>query len=120
MVVPTTDRLRHIKQSIEAIRRLLRGQTVADVRRQPDTRAAVERYLEIISEASRHIPEAWKSSFGPEVPWWEVAAFGNILRHEYEQVDISVLWSVYSSDVDPLEAAIDAMLAAHSPKDASP
>ena len=37
-----------------------------------------------------------------------------------EQVDISVLWSVYSSDLDPLEAAIDAMLAAHSADESSP
>jgi hypothetical protein len=33
---------------------------------------------------------------------------------------MAVLWSVYLNDLDPLEAAIDAMLAAHAPKDASP
>ena len=49
-----------------------------------------------------------------------VAAFGNILRHEYDQLDLNILWDVYERDLDPLEAAIDAMLAAHAPKDGSP
>ena len=113
MVVPTTDRLRHIKESIDNIRKLIDGKTIDEVQSQKDTRAALERYLEIVSEASRHVPDAWKGSFGPDVPWWEIAAFGNILRHVYEQVDMSVLWSVYKDDLDPLERAIDAMISAY-------
>jgi uncharacterized protein with HEPN domain len=42
-----------------------------------------------------------------------VANLGNVLRHAYEQVNVDVLWSIYTDDLDPLEAAIDAILAAH-------
>lgn len=31
-------------------------------------RAACERFLEIVSEASRHIPEVWKEKY-PDIPW---------------------------------------------------
>ena len=32
-------------------------------------------------------------------------------------VELPTLWAIYENDLDPLEAAIDAMLAAHAPKD---
>ena len=120
MVVPATDRLRHVKESIDDIRQLLAGRTIDQVFDDRVARAALERFLEILSEASRHVPDEWKEAFGPGVPWWAVAAFGNILRHEYDQVDLRILWDVYERDLDPREAAVDAMLAAHSPKDTSP
>lgn len=120
MVVPATDRLRHIKESIGDVRRLLAGRTIDDVFQDRVARAALERFPEVMSEASRYVPDTWKETFGPSIPWWEVAAFGNILRHECEQIDLKILWDLYERDLDPLEAAIDAMLAEHAPKDWSP
>jgi uncharacterized protein with HEPN domain len=113
-------RLEHIKESIGHIRSLLAGKSEDDLREDRVARAALERFLEIISEASRHVPAEWKAAEGSSIPWSRIASFGNILRHVYEQVDVGVLWAVYVDDLDPLEAAIDAMIAAHAPKDPSP
>ncbi len=44
-----------------------------------------ERGIEIISEASRHIPEHLKAT-EPEIPWRQIAGIGNVLRHGYESV----------------------------------
>jgi uncharacterized protein with HEPN domain len=120
MAVSAADRLRHMKDSIANIRGLLEGRNVEQVVDDRVSRAALERFLEVLSEASRYVPDDWKIAFGPAIPWWEVAAFGNILRHEYDQVDLDVLWDVYARDLDPLEVAIDAMIAAHPSKDTSP
>ncbi|MEX2200506.1 MAG: DUF86 domain-containing protein, partial [Dongiaceae bacterium] len=120
MVAEAGERLLHIKEGIGLIRRLLDGKTIDHVRSDPVTRAALERFLEIISEASRHVPEEWKQSFGPRIPWRDIANFGNILRHVYDGVDVDVLWSVYQNDLDPLDQAVDAMLAAYAPKDGAP
>jgi uncharacterized protein with HEPN domain len=54
---------------------------------------AVERGLEIISEASRHIPDENKAS-APEIPWQQIAAIGNLLRHEYQRVEASLIWNI--------------------------
>jgi uncharacterized protein with HEPN domain len=43
---------------------------------------AVERGLEIISKASRHVPGDLKA-VAPDVPRRQIAAIGNLLRHEY-------------------------------------
>jgi uncharacterized protein with HEPN domain len=42
----------------------------------------VERGVEIISEASRHLSDELKARH-PKIPWSRVAGIGNILRHEY-------------------------------------
>ena len=48
-------------------------------------RRAVERGIEIISEASRHLPNDLKAGHS-EIPWGKVAAIGNVLRHEYDEI----------------------------------
>lgn len=113
MYADAPDRLGHIKDMIANIRRLLARRTPDEVEGDVNMRAALERFLEVLSEASRRIPPEWKREFGANVPWLNVANLGNVLRHAYEQVNVDVLWSIYTDDLDPLEAAIDAMLAAH-------
>lgn len=107
-------RARDIKQCIVEIRALLSGKTFEQTRNEPVTRAAFERFLEILSEASRHIPDAWKKQHGA-VPWRQVAGLGNHLRHAYHRTDAQALWSIYEDDLDVLEQAVDAMLAAQDP-----
>ena len=62
----------------------------------------VERGIEIISEASRHLHDELKARH-PQIPWSKVAAIGNVLRHEYERVAHDVLWRVVHDDLPPLE-----------------
>ena len=52
---------------------------------------AVTRCLEIVSEASRRLSSAFKSTY-PEIPWRNVAGSGNIYRHDYEDVAQRVVW----------------------------
>jgi uncharacterized protein with HEPN domain len=40
----------------------------------------------------------------PAFPWPTVAAIGNILRHEYENVAHDVLWHVVRDNLPELEA----------------
>jgi uncharacterized protein with HEPN domain len=70
----------------------------------------VERGIEIISEANRSLPDEVKARH-PEIPWKDVAAIGNILRHEYQRVVADVLWKVVRNDLTPLDAACRAELA---------
>ena len=52
---------------------------------------ALIRCFEIVSEASRRLPNALKERH-PEIPWRDVAAAGNIYRHQYEDVLEQRLW----------------------------
>lgn len=66
---------------------------------------AVERGLEIISEASRHIPDDLKE-LAPDIPWRQIAAIGNLLRHEYQRTDMRATWNIVGEHLPPLAAAI--------------
>jgi len=103
-------RLTDIRNAIQEIRNLLDGQKISVLSSSPATRAAFERFLEIMSEASRHIPEEWKKEFDT-IPWRQVADLGNFLRHAYHVTDLEILWSIYENDLRPLELAIDQMIA---------
>jgi uncharacterized protein with HEPN domain len=71
---------------------------------------AVTGALEIVSDASRRLPEELKDRH-PEIDWLGVAAAGNIYRHECEGVDEALLWHTVEHDLEPLrEAARDELL----------
>ena len=72
---------------------------------------AATRCLEIISEASRRLPPAFKERF-PEIPWKDVAGSGNIYRHNYESVQELRVWKTIHEALPQLRAVVDAELQA--------
>src|SRR3954471_12983638 len=66
---------------------------------------AVTRCLEIISEASRRLPDGLKARH-PSIAWREMAAAGNIYRHEYEDVAARRVWHTLTHDLPALRAVI--------------
>jgi uncharacterized protein with HEPN domain len=102
-------RLTDMKAAITDIRTLLAGKQFAVLETDRATRAAFERFLEILSEASRHVPDAWKTDH-PDIPWRQVADLGNHVRHSYHRMDLEVLWTIYASELDALESAVDALI----------
>lgn len=109
MIDRSVERLQDISRTIGHIRDLLANKTAEDLDTDVVALAAFERFLEIISEASRHLPEEWKQT-GPSIPWRRVADLGNQLRHAYHRIDRDVLWSIYENDLPPLEQAICRLL----------
>ena len=85
------QRLRDILDNIEAIELFTAGQDFPEFARDRKTVYAVTRALEIISEASRRVPEELKNRY-PEIDWPAVAAAGNVYRHAYEAVDEAWVW----------------------------
>ncbi len=98
------QRLRDIIDNIDAIReftaRMDRDEFAADRR----TVYAVVRALEIISEATKRLPPDMKDRH-PEIDWVAVAAAGNVYRHEYEGVDVLLIWHTIKNSLADLRMA---------------
>lgn len=70
---------------------------------------AVIRNFEIIGEAARRVPEAYRQSH-PAIPWRALAAFRNVLIHQYESVDLHEVWRVIEDDMPSLREAVARVL----------
>jgi uncharacterized protein with HEPN domain len=85
----TLYRLKDVVEAIDQIENLLRGKSHEALAEDRVTKAAFERFLEILSEASRHIPDDMKS-LRPDIPWRRISDIGNHLRHAYDRVDSAI------------------------------
>jgi uncharacterized protein with HEPN domain len=92
-------------ESIRGIEKAIKGKSFRDYQRSWVLRSAVERGIEIISEASRHLPRELKSPH-KEVRWKDIAGIGNVLRHEYQRVDGQIIWKAVKDDLAPLKEAL--------------
>jgi uncharacterized protein with HEPN domain len=104
-------RLTDIIEAIELIRSEMAGVTLDTFEPDRRKRWLVERGIEIISEASRRLPDALKARHSG-IPWPKVAGIGNVLRHNYENIAAPVMWTLVRDDLPPLEKVCREELAA--------
>ena len=57
------------------------------------TQDAVLRNLEVIGEAVKRLPADLRRQ-APEIPWQDIAGLRDILIHEYEGVDLAIVWDI--------------------------
>ena len=105
--------LADILEAITGIENATAGKSLDEFKEDWLVRHAVQRAIEIISEACRHLPEAATASH-PDIPWANIRASGNVLRHEYFRVADDVIWSVVVDELPPLKRAVLAIQAAHA------
>ena len=104
--------LRDIGNAIVLIEKFTSGMDFEAFYGDPKTVAAVERKLQIISEAAIRLGgEAERRC--PGLPWREIRGIGNWLRHEYERIELPVIWRTLQADLPRLKAAV--LLALSSP-----
>jgi uncharacterized protein with HEPN domain len=105
MSVPSANpHLNDIIEAIERVRQALGDMHLDAFEADWQKQWLVERGVEIISEASRRLPDELKGRH-PEIPWPKVAGIGNILRHNYENVSAPILWKLVREDLPDLERA---------------
>ena len=104
-------RLLDIIEAIGRVRGRIGDTPLATFEADWESRWIVERGIEIISEASRHLPDDLKARH-PNIPWPNIAGIGNILRHNYERIAAPIMWNLARDDLLPLLKACQGELAA--------
>lgn len=100
--------LRTIIEAIDGIGAATQGKSLDDYAADWLLRHGVQRGIEIISEATRRVPQELQAT-QPQIPWTQIAGIGNILRHEYHRVSDTVIWNVVQKYLPPLRAAVSAI-----------
>jgi uncharacterized protein with HEPN domain len=107
---PVETALRDMLHHIELTANFAAGFDRAPFKRDLKTVYAVTRCLEIISEASRRLPDEVKARH-PAIGWKQMAGAGNVYRHDYEDVAAELVWETVERALPPLRAVIESELA---------
>jgi uncharacterized protein with HEPN domain len=97
--------LRDIAEAIDAIMQFTQGMDAVAFRSDPKTVAAVERKLQVISEAAIRLGDQ-AEALCPGLPWRNIRGIGNWLRHQYDRIDVEAVWLTVTDDLPPLKTAV--------------
>jgi len=101
--------VRHILDCIEAVQEYIGDDRDAFLHNRM-AQDAVLRQLQIMAESSQLLPDELKAAY-PDVEWRALAAFRNVLVHNYLGVDVGTALTAFDEKMPLLRAAAEAMLA---------
>jgi uncharacterized protein with HEPN domain len=105
------DDAAHLRHILECIRRI--EENVAAGRDQflasHTLQDAVLRNLQTMSESTQRVSDALKGAH-PRIEWDRIAAFRNMLVHDYLGIDLGIIWEVTQRDIPELKRTVLAML----------
>ena len=99
------ERVADILQSIDRCQRYLDALESGDTDLVDMAEDAVERNLQIIGEAAKHLPPEITVAH-PEIAWPQIRGFRNILVHHYFGVDVATVRDVIQTHLPALATAL--------------
>jgi len=93
-------------ESIGNIAQYTRGMSFQDFLKDPRTRDAVVRNLEVLGEAARRIPPDIQERYA-EIPWAQIVGLRNRLIHGYFLLDYGIVWEIVQNEPPPLRQRLE-------------
>jgi uncharacterized protein with HEPN domain len=97
--------LKDILESIDRIGQFIEGMDFAGYERDEKTKAAVERKIQILTEAVIRLEQA-EGREAYEVDWSAYRGMGNFLRHSYHRVSDEIVWNTVKDDLPVLREIV--------------
>lgn len=102
-------RIRHMIEAIDRVSLYTRGMDLEAFSRRSETVDAAIRNLQVIGEAARLVPEHIQQKH-PEIPWVSMRGMRNVLVHDYDRVNVPVLWNTIQWNLPPLVPLLNNVL----------
>jgi uncharacterized protein with HEPN domain len=99
------DRLLDILETIAEIDEMLIGYGLEQFTADKMRRMATERYLEVVCEAARRLPDNIKQN-ERDIDWHKMNDFGNRLRHAYHETDAAIVWDIIQNHLPRLNSFV--------------
>ncbi|MDD5258546.1 MAG: DUF86 domain-containing protein [bacterium] len=99
------DYIKDIIESIHDIEKFITGMDYVKFSKDKKTINAVVRSVEIIGEATKKLPKAFRDKY-TDIPWKKMAGMRDKLIHEYFGIDKEILWKVAEEDIPALKLSI--------------
>jgi len=105
------DYLADILESISEVEEFLHGLTYDSFATDRKTVNAVIRSLEVIGEATKHIPASFRNRH-PDIPWSRMAGMRDVLIHDYMGVDLKTVWKVAQDRLPEIKPMLEGLAGA--------
>jgi uncharacterized protein with HEPN domain len=92
-----------------AVRDFIKGRTFQEYLKDRMLKSAVERQIEIIGEAARHLSESFRLSH-PEIPWQKIIVQRHVLAHEYADIEDNLIWKVATVHIPELVKFLEPLI----------
>jgi len=102
-------RLRHMLDHAREAVELASGKTREDLANTRLLQLGLVRLVEIVGEAAASIPKDQRAKY-PGIPWQDVVGMRNKLIHEYDTVDLDILWGTVSVELPDLIMSLQSIL----------
>ena len=76
---------------------LSRDQLASDLR----TQSAILYQIAIMGEATKRLSRQFREHY-PEVPWDDIAGMRDIVAHQYDRIDLDIVWQVIQRNIPEL------------------
>jgi uncharacterized protein with HEPN domain len=87
----------------------MQGKSLTDLTSDRLLQLAVVQLLEITGEAATRVsPES--RAMHPTVPWRQMISLRNRLNHEYDSINLHIVWQIVATDLPPLVTELERIL----------
>ncbi len=99
----------HISECIERIESYVERMNKDEFAVSNLVQDAVLRNLQIMAESTQRLSEHVKQA-QPQIDWYKIAGFRNILVHDYLGVDVETVWNIIEKEIPSLKQAVNTMM----------
>jgi uncharacterized protein with HEPN domain len=85
------------------------GKTFEQFQQDELLRSAIERKIEIVGEAARSVSHGLMDST-PQIPWRQITATRHILAHDYDIVNVPIIWKIVTVHLPELAELLEPLI----------
>ncbi|MGA1134377.1 MAG: DUF86 domain-containing protein [Prochlorotrichaceae cyanobacterium] len=98
-----------ISTAIQKILRYAQGVERYQFQEEDEKQAAILYQLIIIGEATKRLSNEFREQY-PTIPWKQMAGLRDVVIHDYDELDLDILWNVISINLPDILPEIQVIL----------